>query len=96
MINLENNNRKLRLTVLISNAYKYLKSEGQRTLVLEMIEVLGGVTTFEMRACGIPSPSSRISELKKQGYSISSNWVNQFDSASVMHRICYYTMGHKL
>lgn len=95
MIDLESNDRKEQLTALISNASEYLKSEGQRTLILKMIRVLGGVTTFEMRACGIPSPSSRISELKKKGNSISSDWVNQFDSAGVMHRICYYTMGYE-
>ncbi|CZI81429.1 TPA: hypothetical protein JBA76_15815 [Legionella pneumophila subsp. pneumophila] len=63
----------------------------QRKKILKHFKNIPTLSTFEARnKYGIPHPSGRMMELRKQGYQIETNWTYQSDNNGVVHRIGLY------
>lgn len=65
----------------------------QRERLLEALQTLGHVTTFEaMRFLDIFDPRPRKLELVADGYMIVTSWRTAYTEAQIMHRIGVYTL----
>lgn len=66
--------------------------ENQRQAIIKLINVSGSMSTLKARSEGIMHPAMRVCELRKKGFNIVTNWVNQTDGAGVNHRVAVYSL----
>lgn len=72
---------------------KTLSVSEQRKLIINIIKDKGRMTTLDARNNGIMHPASRLQELRKQGFNIVTNRLDETDSAGVLHkRVAVYTL----
>lgn len=72
---------------------KTLSSSDQRRAIMAIINNQGRMTTLDARTNGIMHPASRVQELRKRGFNIVTNRVDETDSAGVLHkRVGVYTL----
>lgn len=65
----------------------------QRGRLLQYLQLHGSITTLQARQIlAVMSPAPRIKELRELGYSITTNWVKDTDSAGVEHRQGLYVL----
>ncbi len=64
----------------------------QRARLLDLLRITD-LTTTELRdQYSIMHPAGRIKELRKQGYDILLEWIEQYDAAGVPHRAGRYRL----
>lgn len=84
----------------IRDRYTGTGAASQRNRLLEAIQLLGHVTTFEAsRGLDIYDPRARKMELAKAGYEITTTWRITVTESGDRHRIGVYTLnrsGNKL
>jgi len=70
-----------------------LSAQDQRKTILVILNEHGRMTTLDARANSIMHPASRVQELRKKGYNIVTNRIDETDSAGVLHkRVGVYTL----
>lgn len=66
----------------------------QRSRLLQYLNQYGSITTLQARQIlAVMSPAPRIKELRESGYSITTNWVIDIDSAGIEHRQGLYVLS---
>ncbi len=65
---------------------KTLTASEQRKLIVTILKDQGRMTTLDARTSGIMHPASRVQELRKQGFNIVTNRLDEADSAGVLHK----------
>ena len=64
----------------------------QRARLLDVLQIAPRTTTELRNQFSIMSPAPRVMELRRLGYNIELEWIEQYDTAGVPHRAGRYRL----